>query len=650
MRTSDNRFAVRSFVMIAIALLLVIPAAAQEENDCLECHSVAAESVPDEQQVDQAKWEGSVHFEAGIECLSCHTGPEGSAHEGADPWASCAECHPDAVDEFASSIHAQMSGKDGAPQITCGSCHGSLHTLVIDTNEASPMHPKNVAATCGSCHANPELAKRGGIRVVQPLAAYQASVHGRAVDVGEHAATCSECHSAHATRKAADPESQVNRRNVPATCGKCHDGITKQYMDSVHGTAAMAGRTSSPVCTDCHGEHRIIEPQRPDSPVYATNVPKMTCGRCHGDLSLAEKYGFDSAQVDSYQDSFHGLASRGGTASVANCASCHGVHDILPSSDPRSHVSKENLAATCGSCHPGAGERFAIGTVHTLPQDKATAHPTVYWARIIYLWLIWLTIGGMVIHNLLDLRRKALSPMPRPILSVAERRERLVLGFRIAHAALAISFITLVITGFALKYPEAAWAKLLFGWDTQDWRGLIHRIAAVVMLAAFGFHLVHIIVSRRARQCIFAMRPSIHDLHELRDKVLWFFGKRDVMPKSPPVNYAEKAEYLALVWGTLVMAVTGFILWFENWSLANLPKWASDLSTVIHFYEAILATLAILVWHFYFVFLDPLVYPMDTAWLTGKEAPGRILERTSAFVGASALEEEREEPEAPAEK
>lgn len=616
-----------AFAALACALLLASPAVAQEENDCLECHSVAAEVVPEELQVEAEAWEASVHAEMGIECLSCHTGPEGSAHEGTNPWGSCAECHPDAVEEFATSIHGEVSGRKGAPQINCGSCHGSLHTLLIDTDERSPMHPKNVAATCGNCHANPDLARRGGIRVVQPLAAYQASVHSRAVQRGEHAATCSECHSAHATRKSIDPESKVHHRNVPETCGSCHEDITKQYLDSVHGVSAMAGRSNSPVCTDCHGEHRIIEPERPDSPVYASNVPKMTCGRCHGDLTLADKYGLPESQVPSYEDSFHGLASRGGSASVANCASCHGVHDILPSSDPRSHVSKENLASTCGSCHPGAGERFGIGQVHTLPSDKETAHPYVYWARVIYIWLIWLTIGGMLIHNLLDLRRKALSPLPRPITPIEERRERLMLGFRVAHASIAVSFIVLVTTGFALKYPEAWWARALFGWDTEEWRGWIHRAAAITMLAGFFFHLVHLIINRQARRYIMRMRPSIHDVHELRDKVKWFFGKLDVMPKSPPVSYAEKAEYLALVWGTLVMAVTGFVLWFQDWSLANLPTWASDLSTVIHFYEAILATLAILVWHFYFVFLDPLVYPMDTAWLTGREVPGRTFER-----------------------
>ncbi len=164
------------------------------------------------------------------------------------------------------------------------------------------------------------------------------------------------------------------------------------------------------------------------------------------------------------------------------------------------------------------------------------------------------------------------------------------------------------------------------------------------MLAAFAFHAVHVAVDRGARACIARMLPTMHDVHELREKVLWFFGKRAEMPKSPPLGYAEKAEYLALVWGTVVMAVTGFILWFSDWSLANLPKWASDVATVVHFYEAILASLAILVWHFYFVIFDPLVYPLDTTFLTGREAPGRSLERTAARVEPKSRKGDAEKP------
>jgi len=257
----------------------------------------------------------------------------------------------------------------------------------------------------------------------------------------------------------------------------------------------------------------------------------------------------------------------------------------------------------------------------------------VWWIRIVYLWLIWLTIGGMLAHNFLDLYRKTRQPTPRPAFVPISARPRMAKGFRIAHALLIVSFTTLVYTGFALKFPDAFWARpLLMFENTVTFRGWIHRAAAIGMLTALLIHLVHLAVDRGARACIKAMMPTWHDVTELRHRLQWFFGLRKEPPKSPTLGYPEKAEYIALMWGIVVMTVTGFVLWFENPALRQLPKWASDVATAVHFYEAILATLAIIVWHFYFVIFDPVVYPMDTAWLTGRAAPGRVAEREAESV------------------
>ena len=86
-------------------------------------------------------------------------------------------------------------------------------------------------------------------------------------------------------------------------------------------------------------------------------------------------------------------------------------------------------------------------------------------------------------------------------------------------------------------------------------------------------------------------------------------------------------EYLAVVWGSFVMIATGLGLWLEDIGLRIFPSWVLEAVTVVHLYEAILASLAILVWHFYAVIFDPLVYPMDTAWLTGESVPSREVER-----------------------
>jgi len=622
----------RFFVLALLAAAAVLAPPLRAEEECFECHASADEVGEERFVVDFDAWAATVHGSMELSCLDCHGDEDGDPHAGVDPEAACANCH-DAAETLASSIHGP-GGDNADRKPTCSDCHGSIHRLVTRDDPESPVSERHIAEACGRCHADPSLASGSGIKLVQPIAAYTASVHALGIERGEHAATCESCHGSHDILPGADRRSPVNRENVPETCSQCHKEISETYLASVHGQAAMQGIQESPVCTDCHGEHRILGPADEGSPVYATNLPKMTCGRCHGDVRLTDKFGMKADAVEAFEDSFHGLAGRSGSLTVANCASCHGVHDILPSADPRSHVAPDRLAETCGSCHPGAGSTFDIGQVHVLTTSRDSAHPSVYWVRVAYLWLIWGTIGGMLLHNALDLYRKARNPLTRPSMRLSERRVRMLLGFRIAHVALFTSFFALVWSGFALKYPEAAFATPLLAWEESfGFRGWLHRGAAIVMLAAFAFHFVHLVVDRRARHCILGMVPGKHDLHELQAKVAWYFGRRKEMPHAPALGYAEKAEYLALLWGTLVMAVSGFVLWFENWSLSHLPKWASDVATVVHFYEAILASLAILVWHFYFVIFDPLVYPMDTAWLTGREAPGRSLERTEAFRG-----------------
>ncbi|MEB3323263.1 MAG: cytochrome b/b6 domain-containing protein, partial [Synechococcaceae cyanobacterium] len=435
----------------------------------------------------------------------------------------------------------------------------------------SPVYPTRLPETCGSCHSDPTFVEKFDIPRVQPIEAYRASVHAQLVEAGLPGPTCNDCHDSHGIYPGFDPRSSVSHRNVSSTCGKCHEDIVSEYAESVHGEAAMKGIPEAPACTDCHGEHRILSPAQPDSPTYATNMPKMTCERCHADVTLAAKFGLDVDKVGQYEDSYHGLASQSGRVTVANCGSCHGVHDVLPSSDPRSHIHPENLADTCGQCHPGAGETFAIGEIHIDEHDRANAG--VYWVRQIYLWLIFGTIGFMLVHNGLDLYRKARGGIPRaPSGEVPDEGVRMVPGFRIAHMIMLISFAILVYSGFALKYPEAWWAAPLRSTGEFDLRGWVHRFGAILMLAAVAVHFVHLAIDQRARACfVRGMVPTLSDVREFRERIRWYLGLRPDPPHTPTLGYPEKMEYLALMWGIVVMTVTGFLLWFENWTLARLP-------------------------------------------------------------------------------
>ena len=570
--------------------------------NCTTCHADEAADLPK-----------SVHSLLGTgadACASCH----GPAHN-AQPAAAlvpalCAQCHGNEVKGFLSSAHGVAAKNGDAQAPTCETCHGPVHKLLAAQDPQSPVAKTNLADTCASCHSNPAFLASHQIPFAHPVESYKLSVHGRAVAAGnENAATCSDCHGSHEIYAARDARSKVNHWNVPATCGACHSAIAQVYGESVHGQAVAKGAKDAPVCTDCHGEHVILAPNEAASPVSPVNVSTAVCGRCHGDARIAARYNLPSDRVPTFADSFHGLAERAGSQAVANCASCHGVHNIFPSSDPRSTVNPANLARTCGACHAGAGQRFAIGPVHVLPESRSE-HPVVRFIRSFYLLVIPLAIAFMLFHDLADLIRKS-SGKGRAI-SPEEADYRLNRHFRIAHWLVVISFPVLVITGFALKFPELPIVRPLLLWEGRfALRGTIHRLAAVVLLAALGYHLTHLVLNKKARRIMGHMLPGLRDLRDLRNMLSYNLGHSQTRPVFGEFNYTQKIEYWAFMWGTAVMAATGLLLWFNTLALRYFPSWVLDAATAVHFYEAILATLAILIWHMYAVIFDPDVYPLD---------------------------------------
>ncbi len=595
---------------------------------CKDCHTSIKEfphpaKVPKVQcascHADEVKaFAKSAHSMLGESaCASCH----GSVHEltTAEKLApgKCAECHADEAKALASSIHGQAakSGDPDAPN--CVSCHGPIHAVKASSEPDSTVARKNLPDTCAKCHSDSGFLSRHKIPVAHPVDSYKQSVHGRAVMAGKDAASCSSCHGSHDIYPATDTRSSVNHWKVAATCGQCHKEIAREFNESVHGEAVKAGVRDAPVCVDCHGEHLIMDPKSAGSPLNALNVSEETCGRCHGDPRLALRNDLPTDRLPSYAGSYHGLAVQEGKVTAANCASCHGVHSILRSSDPRSTVNAANLPKTCGQCHQGVNDaKFTIGPVH-VQTSAGPNHPVVKWIRWTYWVLIPATLGFMLLHNLIDFLAKLIRRRPR--IESGDMVLRMNLWFRIAHWGIMASFPTLVFTGFALKYPDSWWSKPLLLWESGvGVRGGLHRTAAIVMIAATVFHVVHLVLKKRDRSFIWAMLPTITDATDMLHVFRYNLGLTDESPKFAKFNYAEKMEYWAFMWGTLVMGVSGFLLWFNNFTLRHFPKWVTDAATAVHWYEALLATFAILIWHFYLVIFDPMVYPMDTAWVNGK--------------------------------
>jgi len=177
----------------------------------------------------------------------------------------------------------------------------------------------------------------------------------------------------------------------------------------------------------------------------------------------------------------------------------------------------------------------------------------------------------------------------------------------------------LVITGFALKFPDSFWAAPFLHWEKElPLRGLIHRIAAVVMMGTAAYHLVYLTFTREGREWLRLMLPKVRDVRDAVRTVGHNLGYRTQLPLYPKFSYTEKVEYWSLVWGAIIMIVTGVALWAHNLMLEHFPKWVIDVATAIHYYEAILATLAIAVWHFYAVIFDPEIYPLRWTFVTGR--------------------------------
>ncbi len=543
----------------------------------------------------------SIALQLGSALFVLLLGAAGANLQAADhktPAAECSSCHDQAQ-------KLQKSAHTGLP---CETCH--------DSHEKYP-HPADIPKpVCTTCHED-------------QAGDYASGVHGQARKNGnEGAPDCALCHGA--AHELLPPKSQAFRVAVPDTCSMCHSDVVEQYRSSVHGQALARGVTQAPLCTDCHGEHKIFKHTNEAAPTNAAHI-RDTCGSCHGDVRLTRKFGLPSDRLVSFDSSFHGLAAKAGSQTVANCASCHGVHNILPSSDPKSTINAANLPKTCGQCHAGAGTRFAISQVHVA--EGKTEPAALRWIREFYLFLIPVTIGLMLLHNGGDFVRKLIrlrfgsnlgrrgtgEARSHTASHAAGHGEIRMLPFeRVQHAILVISFFTLVWTGFALKYPDQWWARpLLLLEGAHSMRSLVHRVAAVVFIAISVTHLVSLIVNRHLRNHWKEMLPNLNDPREALSGFAYNLGLGSQAPARSPHSYVEKAEYWAVVWGAIVMIATGLLLWANNLVMRMLPKSFLDVATSVHFYEAVLATMAIVVWHLYSIMFDPDVYPLNTAFLTG---------------------------------
>ncbi|NUN96867.1 MAG: cytochrome b/b6 domain-containing protein [Candidatus Omnitrophica bacterium] len=617
---------------------------------CIQCHEdqalIEQRSLPSGETIET--YVISVHGQSNVHdvtsraatCNDCHGWHDIQPATSLESTVSrqkvaktCGQCHEDVLEEYYGGVHGSLA-KDGNPDVpVCTDCHGE-HQIQSPEDRRSTVSRLHIAETCGKCHENPEIVKKYDIPISSPSTMYRKSVHGRALlsGVNDDAAACQDCHGHHSILAGNNPDSSVNREHIADTCGNCHQHtqIHDEYMKSVHGQAVRKGVREAPVCTDCHGEHTILAHDDPESPVYSTHLAKEVCARCHDSVVVNRKYGLPSHNVQTFLESYHGLAGRLGDTTVANCASCHGVHNILPSSDPASQIHPDNLIHTCGKCHKNVTPAFVAGMVHVDPDTREHFIATATWfVRQIYIFLIAFSIGGMLLHNLIIIFRHIRDKyrLQRNIPHV-QRFPKVAL---IQHLMLTLSFITLVITGFSLSFPDSIFTRVMqeylgLGETLRSW---VHRSAGVLLIITLAWHIGSIVFTKKGRSEFWALMFRFRDLTDLFKNLAYHLGLSNEKPKFDRYDYSEKLEYWAFLWGGVVMIVTGLLMWFPAAAAIHLGIsriWV-EVGAVIHYYEAWLATLAILIWHFFFVVFHPEEYPMDMSWITGKLSVHAMEER-----------------------
>ena len=208
-----------------------------------------------------------------------------------------------------------------------------------------------------------------------------------------------------------------------------------------------------------------------------------------------------------------------------------------------------------------------------------------------------------------------------------EMFERFNRNFRFQHIVMFTSVIILVITGMPIKFPEFVLSRFLVNmWGGIHNATIVHRIGAGMLIYFMVHHLFYTVFSRQGRRDFILLIPTPKDARDAVQNVRHFLGKTGEKPRFGRFSYIEKFDYWAVYWGCVIMIGSGLCLWFEGIVLKYFPKYILDVAHEMHSDEAMLATLAIVIWHFYNVHFNPDRFPGTLMWWHGQISEHEIKE------------------------
>ncbi|MBN2773639.1 MAG: cytochrome b/b6 domain-containing protein [Prolixibacteraceae bacterium] len=589
------------------------------DKTCLKCHedeniSMQKDGEEVSLHVDISEFIGSAHDN--ITCVKCHSDVTANIARPCETAGNvdCSSCHAEESEIYFSSGHgeAYFSRHKNAPY--CTDCHGT-HMVIPSTNALSPVFRSSIPKLCGECHQeNGKALENTDLKETDAFHDYSTSAHGRSlVEKGLlSTAVCTDCHTSHFMLKESDVRSSVNPKNIAATCGNCHKGIydeyiagdhafnpdnpdvkyptcetchsahkvsatdqdefmtqithqcgmchsdlSETYMETYHGKAYQLGYLEAARCSDCHGAHKILKMDNPNSSIAPRNIVK-TCQKCHTDANMKFTQYLTHAthyNKDKFPWLFYTFWAM--TGLLLTVFIFFGLHTLLWL--PRSlsaMLKKKKHKSTDG------GGKY----IRRFTKIQRITH------IFIIVSFIFLALTGMMLKFAHTEWAKVLS--------------RTIGG---VYTAGILHRIAAVIT---------------FGYFFFH----LYNLTKIKKQNGLSF-----------KTFIFGKDSLMFNRQDLRDfwaSIKWFVGLGP-RPNYGRWTYWEKFDYMAVFWGVVVIGSSGLVLWFPEFFTNILPGWSINVAQIIHSDEALLAVGFIFTIHFFNTHLRPEAFPMDTVIFTG---------------------------------
>jgi hypothetical protein len=408
-------------VLFALACLWLVPAWSQENSDCLACHNDKSLTGTRAGKsfsafIDEKKYGTSVH--GSLTCVTCHADLEGKELPHAEDLAEvkCGACHASEQELHAKSLHGKAIARGDKLAPRCSDCHGK-HDILSSKDRLAPTSVLKVPFLCGKCHTegSPVTSQRT-IHQDHILANFSESIHGQALfQKGLIVApNCTSCHTPHSILPHTDPASSIARRNIAATCSKCHAQIEIVHRKVIRGELWEKEENTLPACVDCHQPHKIrkvfytqgmadqdclrchqktdLKSSKDGRSLFVktddlgySRHQKVSCSQCHSEVSVShlrpcetitKKVECSSCHAEiaqQYQVSVHGKLVGKNDPNGPTCKECHGTHGVLGKLSPNSPTFPTNIPRLCANCHR-EGQKAA--TRYTGSQHEIIEHYT----------------------------------------------------------------------------------------------------------------------------------------------------------------------------------------------------------------------------------------------------------------------------------